>query len=267
MQERVDRAPDRQLSRRLLPIDAWREPDKYLDLSTGLIKKELRGRRLFPTDARGLVQPEAALHEVQELFWDDYVPIIDQNDPELKTDRHHIYYPRANYKSIHNNDSLIPYLFREQSSNLIEIYRPTHNVLHDLYRIPDMPSQRVMAEELEEGATARQAMKLAIHIAKHTVEFQPLFAARRYDIAQNPQRIGSRDYDEIGEAFLRKKFDARHARLQDILNQLEDTPYFNLFFPDSSILRKRPAVVAAKFGEAVARRAVDYVDRSLPQAA
>lgn len=265
--EGAKRAIDRPLSRRLLPIDAWREPDKYLDLTTGLIKREQRCHRPFPTDARGLVQPDVALSEVQELFWDDYIPVIDQNDPELKTDRHHIYYPRSNYKSLNNNDSLIPYLFREQSSNLIEIYRPTHNVLHDLYRIPDMPSQRVMAEELEENMAARQAMKLAIYIAKHTVEFQQLFTARRDDVAQNPERIGSRDYDEIGEAFLRKKFDARHSRLQDVLSQLEATPYFNLFFPDSSILHKRPAVVAAKFGEAVAQRAVNYVERSLPQAA
>lgn len=261
------RTNDQPLSRRLPPLNAWREPDKWLNLSTGLVKKEMRNRLPYPTDARGLAQPDIALAEFQSLLWDDFVPTIDQNDPELKTDNHHLYYPRAQYKPHINNDSLIPYLFREQSANLIEIHRPTHNAQHDLFTHPPMPSQRVMAEELEKNCTTRQTMMLAIYVAQHTIEFQQQFAARRNDIALNPERIGNREYDDIGEEFLRRKFDARHSHLKDILSQLEEMPYFNLFLPDNSILRKRPAVVAAKLGEVVARRSVNYVDRSLPQAA
>jgi hypothetical protein len=108
---------------------------------------------------------------------------------------------------------------------------------------------------------------LAIYAAQHTVEFQQLFTARRNDVALNPERIGNQEYDEIGEEFLRRKFGARHTHLKDLLGQLEEMPYFNLFFPDASVLRKRPAVVAAKLGEVVARRSVYYVDRSLPQVA
>ena len=261
------RANDRPMSRRLPPVDAWREPAKWLDLSTGLAKKEVRNRVPYPADGRGFAQPDVALAEFQALLWDDYAPVIDQNDPELKTDNHHIYYPRASYRPQNNNDSLIPYFFREQSSNLIEIHRPTHNGLHDLFQYPSMPSQNLMAEELEENSSSRQTMLLAIYVARHTVEFQQLFTARRNDIALNPERIGNQEYDEIGEEFLRRKFDARHTHLKDLLGQLEEMPYFNLFFPDTSILHKRPAVVAAKLGEVVARRSVYYVDRSLPQAA
>jgi len=255
------------MSRRLPPVDAWREPAKWLDLSTGLTKKEVRNRLPYPSDARGFAQPDIALAEFKSLLWDDYAPVIDQNDPELKTDNHHIYYPRATYRPQNNNDSLIPYFFREQSSNLIEIHRPTHNGLHDLFQYPSMPSQHHMAEELEENSSSRQTMLLAIYVARHTVEFQQLFTARRNDIALNPERIGNQEYDEVGEEFLRRKFDARHTHLKDLLGQLEEMPYFNLFFPDTSILHKRPAVVAAKLGEVVARRSVYYVDRSLPQAA
>jgi hypothetical protein len=232
-----------------------------------LLKKEVRNRLPYPSDARGFAQPDIALAEFQSLLWDDYVPLIDQNDPELKTDNHHIYYPRANYRPQNNNDSLIPYFFREQSSNLIEIHRPTHNGLHDLFQYPSMPSQHHMAEELEENSNSRQTMLLAIYVARHTVEFQQLFTARRNDIALNPERIGNQEYDEVGEEFLRRKFDAHHTHLKDLLGQLEEMPYFNLFFPDTSVLHKRPAVVAAKLGEVVARRSVYYVDRSLPQAA
>ena len=263
---RGDRA-EQPLSRRLPPIEAWRQPDKWLDLSTGLAKKEIRNRLPYPADARGLAQPDVALAQFKSLLWDDYVPLIDQSDPELKTDNHHIYYPRASYRPQNNSDSLIPYFFREQSSNLIEIHRPIHNGQHDLFRYPDMPSQRVMAEELEESRNSRQTMLLAMHVARHTIEFQQLFTARRNDIALNPGRIGNQEYDEIGEEFLRRKFDAHHSHLKDLLGQLEDMPYFNLFFPDASVLRKRPAVVAAKLGEVVARRSVYYVDRTLPQAA
>lgn len=267
MQPRRERTNDRPLSRRLLPLDAWREPAKWLDISTGLVKKEMRNRLPYPTDGRGLAQPDSALAELQSLFWDDFVPTIDQTDPELKTDNHHLYYPRADYKPQNNDDSLIPYLFREQSANLIEIYRPTHNAGHDLFRHPSMPSQRVMAEELEKNCNTRQIMMLAIYVAQHTIEFQQLFAARRNDIAHNPNRIGDRAYDEIGEEFLRRKFDARHSHLKDLLYQLETMPYFELFVPDASVLRKRPAIVAAKLGEVVARRSVNYIERSLPQAA
>jgi hypothetical protein len=267
MQGRLERATDRPLSRRLLPIDAWREPDKWLDLSTGLVKKEMRNRLPYPTDSRGLAQPDIALAELQSLVWDDFVPVINQTDPELKTDNHHLYHPRADYKPENNYDSLIPYLFREQSANLIEMYRPIHNADHDLFGRITMPSQHVMAEELEKNCNTRQIMQLAIYVAQHTIEFQQLFAARRNDIALNPNRIGDREYDEIGEEFLRRKFDARHSHLRDLLGQLETMPYFELFFPNTSIVRKRPAVVVAKLGEVVARRSVDYVDRSLPQAA
>lgn len=258
---------DQPLSRRLPPIEAWRQPDKWLDLSTGLAKKQIRNLLPYPSDARGLAQPDVALAEFQSLLWDDYLPIIDQDDAELKTDNHHIYYPRARYRPENNNDSLIPYFFREQSSNLIEIHRPTHNGQHDLFQYPKMPSQHVMAEELEENRSTRQTMMLAVYVARHTIEFQQLFSARRNDIALNPERIGNQEYDKIGEEFLRRKFDAHHTHLKDLLGQLEDMPYFNLFFPDARVLRKRPAVIAAKLGEVVARRSVYYVDRSLPQVA
>lgn len=267
MERGLQRAIDRPLSRRLPPIDAWREPDKWLNLSTGLVKKEMRNSLLYPADSRGLAQPDAALAEFHSLLWDDYTPTIDQSDPELKCDNHHLYYPRADYKPENNNDSLIPYFFREQSSNLIEIHRPDHNGWHDVFKPLSIPSQQVMTEVLEDNYNSRQIIKLAIHVAQHTVQFQSQFEARRNDILQNPDRIGDRAYDEIGEEFLRRKFDARHARLKDLMLQLEDMPYLKLFYPDTSVLRKRPAVVAAKLGKVVTRRSVDYVDRDLPQAA
>jgi hypothetical protein len=267
MNQEYARANDRPLSRRLPPIDAWIEPDKWLNLSTGLLKKEARNRLAYPTDERGLAQPDIALSEYHSLLWDDYAPVIDQTDPELKSDNHHLYYPRAYYRPENNNDSLIPYFFREQSSHLIEIHRPDHNALHDLFQTPPMPSQRVMAEELEESCQFRHTIKLAIYVARHTIELQPQFDARRNDVSLNPARIGDRDHDEVGEEFLRRKFDARHSRLKDLMSQLEEMPHFNLYFPDSGALKKRPAVIAAKLGEAVARRSISFVNRPLAVAA
>lgn len=258
---------DKTLSRRLPPIDAWREPDKWLNLSTGLLKKEMRCRMPYPADGRGLAQPDIALAEYRSLLWEDYIPTIDQADPELKTDNHHLYYPRADYRPSNNDDSLIPYFFREQASNLIELHRPDHNASHDLFRPLPMPHASVMVEDIEKNYNSRRIIKLAVYVARHTIEAQSMFEARRSDIILNPDRIGDRDYDEIGEEFLRRKFDARHSHLKDLMSQLEDMPYFRQFFPDTSILRKRPAVVATKLGEAVTRRSVNYVGRNLSTAA
>lgn len=246
------------LSRRLPPPEAWRQPDKWLDPHTGLLLKPMRQRLVHPIDENGLILPEIAITELKSYLWDDFVPEIDQTDPELKVDGHHLYHSRSDYLPENNDGSLIPWAFRRLRSNLLENQRQIHNMWHDMYTKPMKPREEVMGELVDADRLATKALIKATRVAHDTAALLPHFARRRNDIARHPERIGNREYDDIGEEYLRNKFSARYSHLQETLIQLEELPHVTRVYPDMEIIRKRPALIAGKLGPLAARRALDY---------
>ena len=258
MERGLQRAIDRPLSRRLPPIDAWRQPDKWLDPHTGLLLKPMRQRLVHPVDENGLILPEIAIAELKSHLWDDFVPEVDKNDPELRLDSHHLYHSLSDYLPGTNDGSLIPWAFRRLRSNLLVNQRQIHNMWHDMYSKPMKPREEVMEELVKADILATRALNKAARVAHDTAALMPHFNRRRNDIARHPERIGNREYDDIGEEYLRNKFSARYNHLQETLTQLEELPHVTRVYPDMEITRKRPALIAGKLGPLATRRALDY---------
>lgn len=252
------RIEQKMLSRRLPPPEAWRQPDKWLDLSTGLMRKDKRNQP-HPVNSQGLVVIPDVLEELKELFWSDYELTLDPSDPELKSDNHHIYYTKADYYPINNDDSLIPYFFREEPSNLAHIQRQIHNTWHDRYDKPAKPPQKLMHTELEQRAVARNALINVVRAAKHTTELYRTFPMRREDVARHPERNNYREHDTIAEEYLRSKFSARFSYYRSALDEFLDTPQRSIVYPDLVEIDDKPKVVAAKLGALATRRAVDFL--------
>jgi hypothetical protein len=256
--DREYRTSQQQLSRRLPPPEAWREPDKWLDISTGLMRPGKR-HQLHPTDSRGLVVIPDVIAELKDMFWSDYEWQVDPSDQQLKPDNHHTYFTKADYHPGSNDDSLIPYLFREQQSNLARIPRQTHNVWHDRFDKPPKPSQKTMFEYIEDHVIAREALINLVRAAQHTTELYGKFPLRRDDIARHPERINYREHDTIAEEYLRSKFNARFSYYRSALDEFRTIPQREMAYPDLLEIDDKPKVVAAKLGALVTRRAVNFL--------
>lgn len=254
----AERTQENVLSRRLPPPEAWREPDKWLDLSTGLLRKDKRNQ-LHPVDSRGLVVVQDVIDELKELFWSDFELEYDPSHPEIKSDNHHVYFTKADYRPINNEDSLIPYFFREEPSNLAHIHRQIHNTWHDRFNKPPKPSQKLMLEEMEQRAVARGALINLVRAAKLTTELYSAFPMRRDDVARHPERINHREHDTIAEEYLRNKFNARYLYYRSALDEFIDTPQRNTVYPDLIEIDDKPKVVATKLGALVARHSINYL--------
>jgi hypothetical protein len=252
------RAEPQPLSRRLPPPEAWRQPDKWLDLSTGLMRPSKK-YQTHPTDSKGLVDIPDVIAELKEMFWSDYEWKIDQNDQQLKPDNHHTYFTKADYQPVNNDDSLIPYLFREQQSNLARIPRQIHNAWHDRFDKPQKPSQKVMFDYIEDHVVAREALLNLVRAAQHTTELYGTFPLRRGDIARHPERINYREHDTIAEEYLRTKFSARFSYYRSALDEFIAIPQRETAYPDLVEIDSRPKVVATRLGAFVTRRATNYL--------
>jgi hypothetical protein len=254
----ADRAEQKVLSRRLPPLEAWRQPDKWLDLSTGRLRRDKRNQP-HPVDSRGLVNIQDVIDELKDLFWSDFALDYDPSHPELKSDNHHIYFTKSDYRPINNDDSLIPYFFREEPSNLAHIHRQVHNAWHDLFDKPAKPPQRLMKEEIEQRGVARDALINLVRAAKHTTEFYSAFPMRRDDIARHPERISYRENDTIAEEYLRNKFKARYSYYRSALEEFRDTPQRSVVYPDLMEIGDKPKVVAAKLGALATRHSINFL--------
>lgn len=263
---RVERTQQNVLSRRLPPTEAWREPDKWLDLSTGLLRKDKR-QQTHPVDSQGLVVIQDVIDELKDLFWPDFELDYDPSHPELKSDNHHVYFTKADYRPVNNDDSLIPYFFREQPSNLAHIHRQIHNTWHDRFDKPAKPPQKLMLEEMEQRTVARDALINLVRAAKHTTELYGAFPMRRQDVARHPERISYREHDTIAEEYLRNKFSARYSYYRAALDEFMDTPMRSIVYPELNEIDDKPKVVAAKLGVLVTRHSINYLQHFALKAA
>jgi hypothetical protein len=94
-----------QISRRLPPPDAWKRPDKWLDLSTGLVRRDAP-RLVLPSDDRGMLRPDEVVEVINEMyFWGDYDWPYEPSDAETKPDAHHFYHYKRWYSADENGGS------------------------------------------------------------------------------------------------------------------------------------------------------------------
>jgi len=144
-------------SRRLPPLEAWKRPDKWVDLSTGLPRRDV-SRLVLDTDERGLVNPHQVMEHVTDVFfWRDYDWPFDPDDQQTRPDDHHFYYDRKLYTAPISFGDEIPKQFRELPVSIGRMPRQLHNAIHDFTLPPLQPERQVMKDYVDSYELARTA--------------------------------------------------------------------------------------------------------------
>lgn len=246
-------------SRRLPPLEAWKRPDLWIDVSTGLKKPDVP-KLVLPTDDRGLLHPEEIVDMALDLFfWPDYEWPFNPRDPETAPDDHHFYHPARAYRPENHDSNEIPKRFRELPIHIGTIPRQMHNVLHDYFEQPTMPSMEVMDDRYQTYILVRQIFKRLIETAKKTTDAQALFDMRRRSI-----ELGgidpARPFDDVGEEFLRSFFAKHFAAYSEMVEAWQALPESEkslLSVPE--VKKYRPHLVVRSLGRVANRRNINFV--------
>jgi hypothetical protein len=265
MAERVI-SNDTALSRRLPPFEAWKDPEQWLDLNTGLVKPNID---LIPVEYEdGLVAIDSFVTNITStLFRPEYEWQFQPKDVQTRPDDHHFYFTRNEYEpDVHDGDD-VPQRFRELAVNLGRVPRQFHNTIHDLTEKPVMPDREVMHDFVQSYHLAHTAFKNLYISAKLTLDAMGLFPARRETVAKK-LLIPKFDDDAIGEAILRQRFKKHFSNYERAVDQYLETEGKEIVYKEHETLKvTRPQVVVRKIGAVVNRRSVVLRLDSLAEAA
>lgn len=254
------------LSRRLPPIEAWKDPEQWLDFSTGLSKK---GVDLIPVDYKaGLVDIDTFVSTVAStLFRSDYEWQFNPKDIQTRPDDHHFYFTKNEYDPRFHNGDDRPQQFRELPVNLGRVPRQFHNALHDFTEKPLMPDDELMHDYIQTYHLAHTAFKNLYVSAKLTLDAMGLFPVRRETVARK-LIVPKYDDDAIGEEILRRRFKKHFAHYERAVDHYLETEGKEIVYKEHETLKvTRPQVVVRKIGSVVNRRSVVICLDTLPRAA
>lgn len=202
--ERID-LDNGQRSRRLPPLEAWKRPDKWLNLSTGLVKPDAPKLHLN-TDDRGLLRPDEAIEAINEMyFWRDYDWPYMVGDVQTQPDMHHFYHYRSWYSLSENDGSPLPSTFRELPTTLGMMPRQFHNALHDLTIPPEKPELEVMSDYIDAYQLAQQAFMRLFKAAKSLAIVDKMPALSVVKLLNNYQP--TKRINEVEAAFMQSFFE------------------------------------------------------------
>jgi len=258
--ERLDLHPHDQYSPSLPPLEAWKDPEAWLDLKTGLPKKGIEKLQLIPgetLDDRGFVKiDELVDYVMRTLFRDDYNWRFDPTNFDSRFDNHHFYYNAAEYEPGVNNGILVPRQFRETPTNIGRMRRPVHNTFHAFVQKPRMPDVEAMHEYNMSYQLAHAAFKRLYLAAHETVNVMGSFSSRRQSIASGA--VTPKDeYDSFAEEFLRTNFNRNFTRYSGEVERFRDTQGKEIVYKEHEAIKvTRPIVVVRKMGAIVNRKAV-----------
>ncbi|MDB5180746.1 MAG: hypothetical protein JWO54_506, partial [Candidatus Saccharibacteria bacterium] len=246
-------------SRRLPPPEAWKKPDKWIDLSTGLPKLDVP-KLVFETDDRGFINTDDVVEQVEDMFfWKDYDWPFNLNDPETAPDDHHFYFTEAEYSPRQNNGSYIPSAFRELPTVIGRMPRQFHNVFHDFTVKPCMPYMEAMEEYHSSYKLAHRAFKNLITSAKNTSQASHRFTLRQRALHEG--RIVPSDPDdvvvkEMMRDFFSKHFDAYSRSIDEVMT----LPERMLILPNlEGIPQQKPHLVVKKIGKYMVQSSINYM--------
>jgi len=245
-------------SRRLPPLEAWKKPDKWMDVSTGLSKPFI-SKFVLPTDERGFLNPDEVVDFVEDtFFWKDYDWPYDQNDPETAPDDHHFYHTEAEYSPAQNGGNFIPSRFRELPTVVGRMPRQFHNVIHDFTTKPEMPDGEAMQEYYRSYLLAHRAFKNLIASAKNTSQASHMFTQRQRALEDG--RVLPSDPEDIVVKEMMKDFFSKHfAAYSRSVDHLMLLPERSLIVPDiEEIHQHKPHIVIKKVGKYMLRNSINY---------
>jgi len=252
------RAADMTPSRRLPPLEAWKKPDKWIDLSTGLARRDAP-RLVFSTDDRGFVRPDEIVDNVNDmLFWNDYDWPYVPGDSESEPDDHHFYFYANEYSPELHNGSYIPKRFRELPTQIGRMPRQFHNTIHDFTARPEMPDFQDMEDYVRSYYIAYNAFKRLFETAKKTATATQNFTMRRRTVAGGHVSLETEN-DEVGEAFLRTFFDKHFSSYSDAIEIFKSIPNKDIIYTNHESLEKaRIQRTVKKLGKVVTREYINF---------
>lgn len=243
------------LSRRLPPPEAWIEPERWIDLSTGLPNKK---RALIPVEyADGLIDIDAFISSISStLFKEEYEWPYNPRDPQTRPDDHHFYFTKNEYDPLFHKGDDRPQVFRELPINLGRVPRQFHNVIHDFTEKPKMPDDTLMHDYIRTYHLAHAAFKNLYTSAKSTLYAMGQFPARRQTIAKNliTPKYGN---DLIGEEILRRRFSKHFSNYERAVDHYLETEGKEIVYKEHETLKvTRPQVVVRKIGSVVSQKSI-----------
>lgn len=245
-------------SRHLPPLEAWKQPEKWVDISTGLPRPDI-SRLVLPTDDRGFINPSQVVEMVEDtLFWKDYNWPYEQGEQETASDDHHFYYTAAEYSPLNNSGSDIPSMFRTLPTVIGRMPRQFHNTIHDFTEKPAMPDIDAMAEYYQSYLLAYRAFQGVMQSAKNTTQASRMFATRQKAV-QDGLVHPSDPEDIVAKEMMRDFFSRHFEAYSQLVNRLMELPGRPLVIPDTEKLSQyKPHVAVKKMSRFVLKGRVNY---------
>lgn len=213
-----------QQSSALPPLEAWKQPDKWIDVNTGFPRTDVRKIVLEPDD-RGIVFPVQAVQQINEvLFHDDYDWPYDPDNNETRVDNHHFHWERADYAPEKYAGSKVPLRFRESAPLIGRMPRQFHMAIHCFTEKPEVPDFETMRDYADAYATA---ISLYI-VAQKLNQSSRLFSSRRKNITEGSV-IPLEPTDQLGEEYMRTTFSKtfeEYSEAIDAYAQIASKDYF-----------------------------------------
>ncbi|HRQ86825.1 MAG TPA: hypothetical protein PLY16_01815 [Candidatus Saccharibacteria bacterium] len=240
------------------PPNAWKEPEKWLDLKTGLAKP---GIELLPVpvDDRGLIDADKLVRLTHsELFVDDYEWPFHPSDVRTRPDDHHLYHAAARYQPDKFDGREEPMLFRELPIHIIRSPRQNHNVWHRFFEEPAMPDFEVMQHRLRSYELAQAAFRNLYISAAITLRMYALTKLRK-DNVKNLVALPRSIDDMISEDFIRSNFGAHFDVYSRAIEEFESTENKDIVYRwHENINPRRPRHVVKALGRIVTRQALVF---------
>lgn len=156
-------------------------------------------------NSKGLVDDKALIADVQSTIHPDFIWAG-------RADRHHLYWPRADYVTMQQTSESKAYAFREVGTNVIRVQRVFHNWIHAITLPPPMPEPEVMQYSLETWEIMGNFYKAV----RQTVNHQRKFAR------EEQRRISG--YSEQGKELVRTSLSRELSGVIMHLEALENVP-------------------------------------------
>jgi len=245
-------------SRHLPPLEAWKRPDKWMDISTGLAKPFI-SKFVLPTDDRGFLNPDEAVDFIaDEFFWSDYDWPTSRDDQKIAPSDHHFYHTAAKYNPEFHNGNTIPSRFRELTPLVGRMPRQFHNVFHDFTAEPAIPDMDAMEEYYKGYLLAHRAFLNLIVVAKNTSQASHMFKQRQLSI--NVGGVEPTDPNDVVAQEIMKDFFSKHFKLySQSLDNLMLLPQRSLIMPEGAeAYQNKPHIAIKKIGKYMAKKSIDY---------
>lgn len=176
----------------LPPAEAWKEPERWCQDESGRLKHIKTDDKIeLPVDDRSFIVAEKAVHQVLDLFEEEYEWPVNDCCRNARVDNHHWYHPRLRYTS-----DPIAAEFRALAYNRALLPRQFHNVIHAVTAVPTIPSRTDMEKYSETHDRAIHFLKRLGSAASAVVELQERW--RDYREQEEPCEV---EYEMLRQQF------------------------------------------------------------------